>query len=85
MYSGITAALRREGYQERRDLFGAPYDFRMAADGLEQVALASRLPRGQRQAAAGADAARVHDRPSCRPISHQLFAVQLKSLWRMKG
>ena len=25
------------GLQERRDLFGAPYDFRLAADGLVQV------------------------------------------------
>ncbi|MCJ1279377.1 hypothetical protein MMC21_007201 [Puttea exsequens] len=36
MYRGLTKALKHEGYQERRDLFGAPYDFRMAADGLEQ-------------------------------------------------
>ena len=39
MYRGLTKALKHEGYQERRDLFGAPYDFRMAADGLEQVIL----------------------------------------------
>ena len=37
MYRGITRALKQQAYQERRDLFGAPYDFRMAADGLEQV------------------------------------------------
>ena len=30
-------ALADDGYREGIDLFGAPYDFRLAADGLEQV------------------------------------------------
>ena len=47
MYRGLTRALKHEGYQERRDLFGAPYDFRMAADGLEQVSTCSILACGQ--------------------------------------
>lgn len=37
---GITQplqALADIGYREGVDLFGAPYDFRLAADGLEQV------------------------------------------------
>ena len=46
MYRGLTRALKHEGYQERRDLFGTPYDFRMAADGLEQVCAASILAFG---------------------------------------
>ena len=72
MYRGLTRALKHEGYQERRDLFGAPYDFRMAADGLEQVSASSILARGQCKLAAGDDAARVLSRlcsmPSADPI-----------------
>ena len=30
-------ALADDGYREGVDLFGAPYDFRLAADGLRQV------------------------------------------------
>ncbi len=37
MFSKLTQAFKDEGYQERRHLFGAPYDFRLAPDGLEQV------------------------------------------------
>ena len=37
LYSGLTKAFKDEGYEERVDLFGAPYDFRLAGDGLEQV------------------------------------------------
>ncbi|CAL5222795.1 g5211 [Coccomyxa viridis] len=36
MFSKLTQAFKDEGYQERRHLFGAPYDFRLAPDGLEQ-------------------------------------------------
>ena len=43
LYSGLTKAFKDEGYEERKDLFGAPYDFRLAADGLEQVLLAHTL------------------------------------------
>ena len=39
MFSKLTNAFKDEGYQERKHLFGAPYDFRLAADGLEQVPL----------------------------------------------
>ena len=37
LYSGLTKAFKDEGYEERKDLFGAPYDFRLAGDGLKQV------------------------------------------------
>lgn len=37
MFGKLTRAFKDEGYQERKHLFGAPYDFRLAADGLEQV------------------------------------------------
>lgn len=37
VYSSLTEGLKKVGYKERVDLFGAPYDFRLAADGLEQV------------------------------------------------
>ena len=37
LYSGLTNAFKDEGYEERKDLFGAPYDFRLAGDGLKQV------------------------------------------------
>ena len=37
LYSGLTKAFKDEGYEERKDLFGAPYDFRLAGDGLQQV------------------------------------------------
>jgi hypothetical protein len=36
-------ALADIGYREGQDLFGAPYDFRLAADGLDQVAVATAL------------------------------------------
>ena len=62
MYRGITRALKQEGYQERRDLFGAPYDFRLAADGLEQVTVAFTLACGQCQAVVGVETARLSNR-----------------------
>lgn len=37
VYESLTGGLKKAGYKERVDLFGAPYDFRLAADGLEQV------------------------------------------------
>ena len=37
MLSKLTQAFKDEGYQERKHLFGAPYDFRLAPDGLQQV------------------------------------------------
>lgn len=37
IYAVVIEALTVAGYQERVDLFGAPYDFRLAPDGLEQV------------------------------------------------
>lgn len=37
IYRALAQGLKDEGYKERVDLFGAPYDFRLAADGLEQV------------------------------------------------
>ena len=37
VYKSLTEGLKKAGYAERVDLFGAPYDFRLAADGLEQV------------------------------------------------
>jgi hypothetical protein len=37
IYQSLTDGLKKVGYEERVDLFGAPYDFRLAADGLEQV------------------------------------------------
>ena len=39
-FADLIQALGEAGYRESTDLFGAPYDFRLAADGLEQV------PRG---------------------------------------
>ena len=41
LYSGLTKAFKDEGYEERKDLFGAPYDFRLAGDGLKQVLVTS--------------------------------------------
>lgn len=37
IYQELIDALVEVGYEVRRDLFGAPYDWRLAADGLEQV------------------------------------------------
>ena len=37
IYSTLIDRLKSAGYSERQDLFGAPYDFRLAADGLTQV------------------------------------------------
>lgn len=37
IYQELIDALVGVGYEVRRDLFGAPYDWRLAADGLEQV------------------------------------------------
>ena len=36
-YDTLIDGLKKAGYEEGTDLFGAPYDFRLAADGLEQV------------------------------------------------
>lgn len=36
-FEPLIKALSEAGYAEGQDLFGAPYDFRLAADGLEQV------------------------------------------------
>ena len=36
-YKPIIDKLLDAGYKENQDLFGAPYDFRLAGDGLEQV------------------------------------------------
>ena len=37
VYQELIDTLVEVGYEVRRDLFGAPYDWRLAADGLEQV------------------------------------------------
>lgn len=37
IYQELIDALVGVGYEVQRDLFGAPYDWRLAADGLEQV------------------------------------------------
>ena len=37
VYQELIDALVAVGYEVRKDLFGAPYDWRLAADGLEQV------------------------------------------------
>ena len=37
LYRALAEALKDEGFVEREDLFGAPYDFRLAGDGLDQV------------------------------------------------
>ena len=37
LYSALAGALEGEGFVEREDLYGAPYDFRLAGDGLDQV------------------------------------------------
>ncbi len=37
LYRALAEALKDEGFREREDLFGAPYDFRLAGDGLDQV------------------------------------------------
>ena len=36
-YKPIIDKLKDAGYTENQDLFGAPYDFRLAGDGLEAV------------------------------------------------
>lgn len=36
-YDKLIEELQKAGYQAGEDLYGAPYDFRLAADGLEQV------------------------------------------------
>jgi len=36
-FADLIDALKDKGYQESEDLFGAPYDFRLAADGLAQI------------------------------------------------
>lgn len=36
-FADLIDALKAKGYRESEDLFGAPYDFRLAADGLAQV------------------------------------------------
>ncbi len=36
-FADLIQALGEVGYRESTELFGAPYDFRLAADGLEQV------------------------------------------------
>jgi len=36
-YEKLISGLKGAGYSEGQDIFGAPYDFRLAADGLEQV------------------------------------------------
>lgn len=36
-YAKLVDGLKEAGYTEGKDLFGAPFDFRLAADGLEQV------------------------------------------------
>ena len=36
-YAKLIEGLEDGGYQAGKDLFGAPYDFRLAADGLEQA------------------------------------------------
>lgn len=36
-YEALISGLKGAGYSEGNDIFGAPYDFRLAADGLEQV------------------------------------------------
>ena len=36
-YDKLIDGLEKAGYQAGQDLFGAPYDFRLAADGLIQV------------------------------------------------
>ena len=43
-FAPLIDALSEAGYVEGQDLFGAPYDFRLAADGLEQVCLAALTP-----------------------------------------
>lgn len=37
VYQELIDALVAVGYEVRKDLFGAPYDWRLAADGLEQA------------------------------------------------
>eukprot|EP00884_Botryococcus_braunii_P008556 jgi/Botrbrau1/17701/Bobra.0166s0125.1 len=37
LFSTLVDALEQAGYRERRDLYGAPFDFRLAPDGLSQV------------------------------------------------
>ncbi len=37
IFSRLVDALEQAGYREREDLYGAPFDFRLAPDGLSQV------------------------------------------------
>ena len=37
VYQELIDALVAVGYEVRKDLFGVPYDWRLAADGLEQA------------------------------------------------
>jgi len=45
IYQELIDALVEVGYEVRRDLFGAPYDWRLAADGLEQVRRSCAVPQ----------------------------------------
>ena len=42
-YKPIIDKLKDAGYKENEDLFGAPYDFRLAGDGLASVSAATEL------------------------------------------
>lgn len=43
-YNALIKGLDDKGYTAGQDLFGAPYDFRLAADGLTQVTPFSSQP-----------------------------------------
>lgn len=38
-YDQLINGLQKAGWDIGKDLFGAPYDFRLAADGLQQVSI----------------------------------------------
>ncbi|KAK9850975.1 hypothetical protein WJX84_006128 [Apatococcus fuscideae] len=52
-YLELINGLKDEGYQERKDLFGAPFDFRLNAEGLQQVGFFKNLTELVEGAVAG--------------------------------
>ena len=79
LYRVLAEALKDEGFVEREDLFGAPYDFRLAGDGLDQVGDRSAVITirniSKSQAAAGI---RRAARPACTGCTKRCMLV---SMW----
>ena len=77
LYSGLTKAFKDEGYEERKDLFGAPYDFRLAGDGLKQVVLKSRCCRLDSESALSLEHTSMPCTVTCPPPGVLIFGFCL--------